>query len=486
MLKPLFFGLCFFWAAFAAAQEPFIRTEFGLGQYGYLELDARTFARLDRNTFTNIDYLRARYYVDDGNAIDMPTNWVYNTPFDWQCSGGMDQFRDSPDFNPLNFGAEWEAGADVDVSVYANYCGGTQSYTDPQVDIGFNQRHYEVVDVDAAAHISDQLGIEDGNGDCTSALVASFTIDVGAKTDLSIERLFVENVGTAQEVTNIPNAAFTVFYEPVTGSESFDGTENIAAFMLFGDWGGNPTNNNIYGAEGLSIPLLTQTRIYIAACDLETGSNGLSIELNIINDGISLGPANDTSFDLLRIDETSISRQALILPVELSGFFGEATPNGIQLNWKTSNEEGFSHFEIERSLDDTTFQSLGRVTANGAGSYAYLDAFSPKVETLYYRLKMVDKDGRYWYSDILRLKPLFTEEITMFFDPAQGGIVVQGLKQQKGDVAVFIYSISGTLVAERQGQLSQPVVNTSAISAGMYIVVLLIDEKRVVNKVVVP
>ena len=60
----LFFFLVFFTTS-VIAQEPFIATSGGdgLGQYGYLEKDAVTFSRLERNTYNNIDFLSARWWV---------------------------------------------------------------------------------------------------------------------------------------------------------------------------------------------------------------------------------------------------------------------------------------------------------------------------------------------------------------------------------------------------------------------------------------
>ena len=99
-------------------------------------------------------------------------------------------------------------------------------------------------------------------------------------------RFFTQNSGTASEAT-LGNAAFKLYYEPATGTETFDGTES--SVQLYGDYGGDPTNNNIFGNGGLSISLSGNTRFYLVACNNPVIIG--TVDMSIVNDGVSLSPA---------------------------------------------------------------------------------------------------------------------------------------------------------------------------------------------------
>ncbi|MEM7372720.1 MAG: T9SS type A sorting domain-containing protein [Bacteroidota bacterium] len=79
------------------------------------------------------------------------------------------------------------------------------------------------------------------------------------------------------------------------------------------------------------------------------------------------------------------------------------------LQWTTAWEENSAHYEVERSLDGRTFDSLALVAAAGNSQsvlhYQFLDPDITKlgVEILYYRLKQLDFDGRHQYSQVLQL-----------------------------------------------------------------------------------
>jgi len=77
----------------------------------------------------------------------------------------------------------------------------------------------------------------------------------------------------------------------------------------------------------------------------------------------------------------------------------------VLLNWIFDINERFSHFELEKSLDGSNFTSISRLAMpNGIGrqSFSYTDEQAGRKN--FYRLKMVDKDGNFTYSQV------FTED----------------------------------------------------------------------------
>ncbi len=137
--------------------------------------------------------------------------------------------------------------------------------------------------------------------------------------------------------------------------------------------------------------LLTPTNNLLA--DLQQGANGYVLQVNV------------TGFSSFYFASSNTA-----LPLQLLTFTGTLKNNTTtNLIWKTTNEINTSHFIVERSIDAQQFSAIGNVTANGNGaaetSYAFDD---PNVEDLqsqqvYYRLKMVDINGIYRYSNIIRV-----------------------------------------------------------------------------------
>lgn len=89
------------------------------------------------------------------------------------------------------------------------------------------------------------------------------------------------------------------------------------------------------------------------------------------------------------------------LPVNLLSFTGNAKNTNVHLEWKASNEVNFSRYELEKSTDGLSFSKIATIAASGSSRYSYIDKWSN--ENLYYRLKMVDKNGDFSYSKIVTI-----------------------------------------------------------------------------------
>ena len=93
-----------------------------------------------------------------------------------------------------------------------------------------------------------------------------------------------------------------------------------------------------------------------------------------------------------------------IIPVELTGFTATANNGSVELNWTTATELNNSGFEVERSVDKNNFEKIGFVpgfgTTSEKRSYSFVDN---KVSNgkYFYKLKQIDLDGSYKYSDIV-------------------------------------------------------------------------------------
>ncbi|MEM9340098.1 MAG: hypothetical protein AAGA66_15285, partial [Bacteroidota bacterium] len=126
----------------------------------------------------------------------------------------------------------------------------------------------------------------------------------------------------------------------------------------------------------------------------------LQVGDNYTFSGVDLSSFPDGSFfTVASIDDTDSP-----LPLDFLSFAGREESGLVQLNWKTTNEIGVSHFEIERSQNGIDFQSIGQLEARNVSdainSYDYLDG-NPFTKVNYYRIKQVDFDGAFEYTDIV-------------------------------------------------------------------------------------
>ncbi len=123
--------------------------------------------------------------------------------------------------------------------------------------------------------------------------------------------------------------------------------------------------------------------------------------------------SNSASFSYTTVDAAGKSDPAssiyninwqVALPVKLISFEAEKTnDNQVQLRWATASEIDNDHFDIERSADAKEWSTIGEVkgagTTNAAQQYSIRDR-QPLAGTSYYRLRQVDYDGQYEYSEI--------------------------------------------------------------------------------------
>ncbi len=151
------------------------------------------------------------------------------------------------------------------------------------------------------------------------------------------------------------------------------------------------------------------------------------------------------------------------LPLNLLSFeITKAIENRVELQWKTSAEINTSHFEIERSTDGIDFRPIGSVEAKnspGLHGYQFTDINRPS-EKVYYRLKMVDLDGSYEYSEILLTK--YTRgQIKLYPNPSTGVYNIEGLSN--GDYQVF--DLRGKQIYSGQS----PTIDLTNQEKGVYI-----------------
>ncbi|MBC7888243.1 MAG: T9SS type A sorting domain-containing protein [Ferruginibacter sp.] len=112
-----------------------------------------------------------------------------------------------------------------------------------------------------------------------------------------------------------------------------------------------------------------------------------------------------------------------VLPVSLVSFNVKADNGFASLNWNTATEINNLYFDVERSMDGASFDRIGAVlskSVNGSSSSPLYYNFNDNIKSfsgvIYYRLKQVDKDGKFTYSAVLGVNtPLPNNEKVLVF-----------------------------------------------------------------------
>ena len=186
------------------------------------------------------------------------------------------------------------------------------------------------------------------------------------------------------------------------------------------------------------------------------------------------------------------------LPVELTYFRAEADDNRVTLNWQTASETNNSHFLVQRRTDKGDFENVGRKEGFGTSYEAHTYRFQDRVSaqgTVYYRLKQVDFDGSFEYSDIKAVKGNNTQKalalsITGIYpNPFIGQLRMQVSSADDQAITLQLRSISGNLHQQKRlsGARTENEVTWSGLAnlpSGTYILTAQTNNNRVVKRIV--
>ncbi len=158
------------------------------------------------------------------------------------------------------------------------------------------------------------------------------------------------------------------------------------------------------------------------------------------------------------------------VPVELSSFSASYRNDRVVLDWHTATELNNSGFEIQRSINhDGTWESIGFVdghgTTNSPQSYRFTDNPDTRsARTIGYRLKQIDRDGSYEYSNtvIVSLAPSTSDVLYNFPNPFNPATTITFTLDTPDVVSLAVFNAAGEKVATLLDNASMPEGSHSA------------------------
>ena len=148
----------------------------------------------------------------------------------------------------------------------------------------------------------------------------------------------------------------------------------------------------------------------------------------------------------------TLNLSATVIPVELVSFVAKPTSNGVEINWETASETNNKGFEVQRSYDQTNFEQIGFVAGKGTSTarniYSFVDR-SASNNVVYYRLKQVDYDGTFAFSQVINVENTLPTVFALnqnYPNPFNPTTKITFSLASNSEVTIDVYNAIGQLV----------------------------------------
>ncbi|MEP7229910.1 MAG: T9SS type A sorting domain-containing protein [Ginsengibacter sp.] len=230
---------------------------------------------------------------------------------------------------------------------------------------------------------------------------------------------------------------------------------------------------------------------------LNPASDG-SFTINISRNQIPMGA--DSLF--VRVQDDTENRWSLTqilnnisstLPLTLLDFSVTKNNNTAMLAWQTNNEINTAYFNVERSIDGTNFTTVGKVSAGSNNSlqkdYLFTNNLSATQSgKIFYRLQMVDNDGKFTYSKIVYIT--ITSDglrYSIYPNPAHNYFIIRnGNYTTLNNANIIVTDLAGRkLISQKFNNNAEQKINIASLSKGLYMVSVGITGNMQTTKLVV-
>ena len=264
-----------------------------------------------------------------------------------------------------------------------------------------------------------------------------------------------------------------LYMSNLSGSSSnYIGQYTTTTYSTLADW--QTANNGIYDSASMSIdPLFTNPSVDVY----------LPTEPTINNIGANVGIAIDIDGNARTIasPDPGAFEFGGTVPIKLGSFTGEKKGVINELKWTTLNEINNLGFELQRSSNATDFNTIKFIVSKAADgnsgaelSYIYDDE-KPNATINYYRLKQIDKDGKFTFSSIVILNNRQTnkfELVRLYPNPVVNtlNLTINVIKDE--DIKLVVTDVVGNIVLQessifKKGENTLS-LNATSISKGTY------------------
>ncbi|MFI5220819.1 MAG: T9SS type A sorting domain-containing protein [Bacteroidia bacterium] len=188
------------------------------------------------------------------------------------------------------------------------------------------------------------------------------------------------------------------------------------------------------------------------------------------------------------------------LPITLISFDANKISNDdVLLTWITKSELNNDHFDLERSVDGSQFTAIGKVKGNGTTNlvhnYQYTDILTTnfKQQTsniLYYRLKQVDADGKFQYTEIreVDLQKVISNSlnVSVYPNPNNSLLNIDFETTEQKNISFNLFDVNGKNILNEKYLIETGKqnfqINTSQLAPGVYMMNILDENNGTITK----
>jgi len=190
-------------------------------------------------------------------------------------------------------------------------------------------------------------------------------------------------------------------------------------------------------------------------------------------------------FDIVKSDTNTFGSQRFTLVIRQNPIYAycllnftaaKVADSGVKLAWNTKNEEDYTGFIIERSINNgLTFESLDTLASNGLGNYNFLDKSPAPVGNIY-RLKQQDFNNTISYSDTVMIAfPDLKQPaniLGLFPNPVVGqlNLIITPKSPDGANFGISIFNMAGFLVKQTSSRQNNWQGDVAGLKPGTYII----------------
>ena len=442
--------------------------------------------------------------IENSNGTIATTSTGRNNTANWSGTGMPNAYR----FTPDNIGFTWSPATGLNTTTGATVVAtpiNTTTYTvsalnpangftgNTTVTVTVNPASYTLAAVAGGAQICQNISVSAGgtsyrDGNCN--LIANILPTPGSPVSNSINACIKVDTGANKRGTSILYAARKYDVEPLLNPYPATSTADVTLYYLQSEF----NNFNLKAADSGHKLLPTGPADAAGISNLTirqfhgTGTNpsnytGPSQDFTTATSGFTVTWNATRSWWEVKVPVTAFSGFYLtaalvgVLPITIEYFKGVQIDNKHLLSWKVNCTSANVTFEVQRSTDGirfTTIQTTSATQARCSQPFDFTDEH-PVSGINYYRIKIIDIDGKSNYSNTISLilKTKGIELVGLSPNPVTKNDAV--LKINTGDksqVNIVISDFTGRVVSNQTAELlpgiNQVILNTQSITRGVY------------------
>ena len=286
-----------------------------------------------------------------------------------------------------------------------------------------------------------------------------------------------------------------------------DGTPDYRDSDTDADGQSDRVEGNDFNLNGIADDNVTLTGLDTDGDGLDNRFDSLNSVTNIKGTSYRMGTGGTFTGDPAPGSRTTVQKKipaqpdrdwryvGVVLPVQFLNFSGVLQNSLVPLSWTIIATKDVDRFEIERSLDNTTFTKVGMVTdnvkLNEPQSFGFTDNINGiNNKIIYYRLKVIGKAGEIKYSNILIVRISANKTlVTLMPNPASSYVTINLSVDKSIPAKIILIDKVGKKVLSQNENLvkgsNNITLNIEKYSNGVYAILIETASEKIVKQLII-